>query len=134
MLVNTVIVLLSATLFAQATPIGMIFGNAPQDKQILQAYHCGKDGCASFDHHRRSIAAVDVDAGSAADDESGAFDLAPDLTDPLEGLRDQEASGGVFGFNGFAAPTVAVSSIDFAAPTVALVSSIEVLPTAVPVF
>ncbi|GJE96695.1 hypothetical protein PsYK624_128990 [Phanerochaete sordida] len=139
MLFNTVFVLLSATLLAQATPIGMIFGNAPQDKQIFQAYHCEKDGCASFDHHRRSIAAldgaaVDVGSGSAADDASGAFDLAPDITDTLEGLRDQEASAGVFDFNDVPAATVAVPPIDsdsFATAAAVLASSVAVLPTAV---
>ncbi|GJE96692.1 hypothetical protein PsYK624_128960 [Phanerochaete sordida] len=76
----------AATSDTQSGALSSLFSGAPDDEAVRQAA-CGKHGCKGFKKDRRDVAALD-DAGF--DGGSGSFDLAPELTDPIEGLRQQD--------------------------------------------
>ncbi|GJE95712.1 hypothetical protein PsYK624_118980 [Phanerochaete sordida] len=137
MLLTTVLLLLTFTLLAQAAPaspphptptpaaglnnqsgaLSSLSSGAPDDEAVRQAT-CGKHGCAGFKKDKRDVAAL---GGVGFDGGSGSFDLAPELTGPIEGLRQQD--DGIF-FNG-AFPEVASSG---EVSTTGVVASGEVSP------
>ncbi|GJE95677.1 hypothetical protein PsYK624_118630 [Phanerochaete sordida] len=101
MLYHSILALLAASLLAQAAPApltpgtaavpraGYLASGAPMSGEVYKA--CGKHGCWWNGRKR-----VDVAAPSEDDDGSGSFDLAPELSPVIEGLRNSTDADGIF--------------------------------------